>query len=146
MTVHLIKTAVGVADVAALAERQAGRLRTVDGRAVVPGFTRRKPRRAEEIVAGGSIFWIVKRAVRVRQRVLDLVDAVDGDGEPYCEMRLDPELVETVPVPRRPIQGWRYLSVADAPTDLAAAGGGEARDDDPLPVHLVRDLQALGLI
>ncbi|MEQ8964927.1 MAG: DUF1489 domain-containing protein [Azospirillaceae bacterium] len=142
MTVHLVKTAAGIADLEALAARQALRRGIVDGRPVVAAYTRRKPRRAEEVVDGGSIYWIVKRAIRVRQRVVDLVDAVDGEGQPFCEMLLDPELVETAPMPRRPIQGWRYLDPTDAPRDREAG----APDDDRLPDHLVRDLQALGLM
>lgn len=141
MTVHLLKTAVGCDDVADLAARQAARRRLVEGRPVVLGYTRRRPRRTDEVVDGGSIYWIVKRAIRARQRIVDLVDAVDGDGDAYCQMHLDPELIATEAAPRKPIQGWRYLVPAEAPRDRAE---GAATDD--LPAGLADELRALGLL
>jgi len=139
MTVHLLKTAVGCDDAEALAARQAARRLVVDGRPVVLGYTRRKPRRVEEVVDGGSIYWIIRRAIRARQRIVDLVDAVDADGEAYCQMHLDPELIPTEAAPRKPIQGWRYLVPEDAPRD---------RGDDvgDLPPEMAEELRALGLI
>jgi hypothetical protein len=46
------------------------------------------------------------------------------------------------PVPRRPFQGWRYLSAEDAPADLKK---GEA-DFAKLPAKMRADLLALGLL
>ena len=56
-----------------------------------------------------------------------------------CEITLDPEVIRTVPTPRRAFQGWRYLPLADAPADLGAAGFAEGAPED-----LVRRLRELG--
>ncbi len=144
MTVHLLKTAVGAADLDALRRRQDARRAVRDGREVVLGYTRNKPRRLDELIAGGSIYWIVRARIQARQRFLGLADAVDEGGRFYCELHLDPHLIETVPVPRRAIQGWRYLAPAEAPADLDIAYGGDGEEE--LPAHLVRELRELGLL
>lgn len=141
VTVHLLKYAVGVTDGAHLEALQRERRTALeDGREVVLGRTRRMPRRAAELVEGGSLYWIVRGVIRVRQRVLGLAEARDAEGQPYCQMRLDPTLVPTVAASHRPIQGWRYMAPAVAPPDA-----GEAAAEGDLPPHLVRELRALGL-
>ncbi len=77
--------------------------------------TRNMPRRAVEILDGGSIYWIIQGEVRVRQRILGLDPGVDGEGVRFCLIRLHPELVETVRMPHRPMQGWRYLEARTHP-------------------------------
>ncbi len=142
MTVHLLKYAVGVTDIAHLEALQSNRRAVLDdGREVVLGHTRRMPRRAAEVIEGGSLYWIVRGVIRVRQRVFGLAEAVDGEGLAYCQIQLDPVPMPTEAMSHRPIQGWRYLAPAAAPPDLHRAedGGGE------LPPHLVRELRALGL-
>ena len=141
MSLHLIKLAVGVSDLDHLAALQDRRVQTHDGRRIVPLTTRRLPRRADEILAGGSLYWVVRGSVAVRQRVLGIDTAVDGEGQGFCILRLDPERVPTVPVAHRPFQGWGYLDPAKAPPDQAgAAGTGE------LPPHLLAELRDLGLL
>ncbi len=144
MTVHLLKTAVGIPDLDHLRRRQEARRAVRDGREVVLGYTRNKPRRLEELIAGGSIYWIVKARIQARQRFLGLADAVDDGGRVYCELHLDPHLIETTPVPRRAIQGWRYLAPAEAPGDLDIAYGADGEEE--LPAHLARELRELGLL
>lgn len=141
MPLHLIKMSVGATEVDDIRRWQRERLTSRGGRAVVPGYTRRMPRRREEILDGGSIYWIFKGAVRCRQRVLDLVEQTDDEGLAFCRMILDPTLVETDLQPRRPMQGWRYLTAADAPPDLDGIAAGNA-----LPPHLAQELRALGLL
>lgn len=149
MTVHLVKMAVGIDDLAHLAAVQARRLA---GAAATPGsrggkpavrhHTRHMPRRAAEILDGGSIFWVVKGAIRARQRILGLERRIDSQGRRFCELRLDPELVATVPRPCRPFQGWRYLERGAAPPDLEAA----PRETGAMPPDLAAELRALGLL
>jgi hypothetical protein len=137
--------AVGIEDAAHLAAVQKRRLaeasRAKPGQAaMVPHRTRHMPRRAAEILDGGSLYWVIKGAIRARQRILRVERQDDGDGRPYCG--LDPELVETRPRPVRPFQGWRYLESADAAPDLERA---MARGDQ-MPPELAAELRALGLL
>ncbi len=142
MPLHLIKLAVGIRDLDHLAEVQDRRAALVDGRRLIPVHTRSLPKRSEEILAGGSLYWVVKGSVAVRQKVLAIDTATDAEGESYCLFQLDGDRVPTVPTPHRPFQGWRYLIPETAPQDLSESGGtGEA-----LPAHLAAELRALGLL
>ena len=145
MTVHLIKLSVGCEGVSHLREFQARRLAGKD----VPGRvgevwhrTRIGPRRRDEILDGGSIYWVIKRAVQARQRILELRSVTGEDGIERCEFILDPTIVQTRPQPRRAFQGWRYLEAADAPPDLSALPKGL----EDIPVEMRRDLLELALI
>lgn len=142
---HLIKLAVGIRDPEHLAAVQRTRriVRSdIDGgRPVVLGSTRRRPKQPEAIITDGSIYWVIKGAVRCRQRVHGLEAAVDDEGKACCLMLLDPMLVTTVPIPHKPFQGWRYLDPAKAPPDLAAATDGDA-----MPPEMAAELRALGLL
>ncbi len=135
---HLVKLAVGVRDIAHLRSVQADRA------AAAPPLrhrTRRMPRQATEITAGGSIYWVVQGAVAVRQRVRDIIEDQWDDGSACAGLVLDPRLVPVVPRLMRPFQGWRYLPAADAPGDLA-----RERAPDGLPAGLRRELLALCLL
>jgi hypothetical protein len=139
MALHLIKLAVGVDDLSQLRRVQKERRRE-RGRYVF--YTRHLPRRREEILDGGSIYWVIKGYVRARERILEFIPVVEEDGERYCLVRYDPRLVETVWQPRRPFQGWRYLLPGDAPPDRAGRGASE----DDLPPRMAEELRALGLL
>lgn len=138
MTVHLLKVAVGEESIDDLRRWQASRIRK-HGR--LWHVTRMVPRRAPEVVDGGSIYWIIKGAIRVRQRILDVEDVVGPDGR-KCVLSLDPDLVPTEPAPRRPHQGWRYLEVGDAPGDLGELAPGLQE----MPAEMVAELRELGLL
>lgn len=140
MALHLIKLSVGIRDIEHLAEVQAGRRFEWEGRTVTSGFTRRMPRRPDEIVDGGSIYWVIKGIIRCRQRILGVEQMQGEDGQAWCRLVLDPDLVTVMPVAKRAFQGWRYLTEADAPRDLATGQG------DDLPPHLVAELRELGLL
>jgi hypothetical protein len=57
---HIIKLAVGVRDLAHLAEIQQAR---AESDPPLRHKTRNSPKRADEITAGGSIYWVVNRAI-----------------------------------------------------------------------------------
>jgi hypothetical protein len=136
MPLHLLKLAVGVDNLDQLRRVRATRAAERGG-SWVP--TRNHPRRAQEVLAGGSIYWVIHGQIRVRQRVTGFRSERDGKGRRYCLIEVDATLVPTLPRPWRPFQGWRYLLPADAPADRP--GGGE-----PLPDQMLAELRALGLI
>ena len=105
----------------------------------MPHTARMTPKRRAELLDGGSLYWVIKRVIQVRQRIVDLEEFDDSDGVRRCTIWLDPELVRTAPSPRRPFQGWRYLKAEDAPADLSVQTGG-----DDLPDALRQQLIEMG--
>ena len=145
MTVHLIKLCVGVEAVEELATWQAERLKRLKrARKTVElcHRTMQMPRRREEVLDDGSLYWVIKGFVLVRQRVLDLRPDTKEDGTACCGIVLDKELAATRAHPRRAFQGWRYLEAQDAPKD---AGVIDAAADD-MPRRMREDLRELRLI
>lgn len=138
---HLMKLAVGVRDIAHLQELQAARARTAPP---LRHVTRNQPRRAEDLLGGGSIYWVIGGVMLVRQRLLDIAPEAAADGSALTALILDPTLVPVLPRPTRPFQGWRYLSAEAAPPDLTAAA--VAQGAESLPAALRRELQSLGLL
>lgn len=148
MTVHLLKLCVGADSIEDLARWQASRiaaLRKAGQPADLYHQTFQMPKRRDDLLDGGSIYWVIKGVMQVRQRLVDLREGKKDDGSACCLLILDPELVPVRPVPRRPFQGWRYLDPADAPADWGAAGGA-ADDIARMPPAMRRELAALGLI
>ena len=112
MTVHLVKLCVGADDIGDLVSWQ-NHLQKTYGK--VFHTTRMVPKRDADLLEGGSIYWVIKRQIRVRQRIIDIEPFTDGQGIRRCHLHLDPELVHTRLQARRPFQGWRYLPPEDAP-------------------------------
>ncbi len=136
--VNLVKLCVGIVSVEQLLEYRA--------RHYAPGepnrhVTRMFPRRAAEVLAGGSLYWVIGGMIRVRQRVIGLEEETGADGIRRCAIVMDPVLIRTAPAPRRPFQGWRYLAPENAPPDLPP---GRA-DDSALPPGLSAALNEIGL-
>jgi hypothetical protein len=134
---HLIKLAVGIDDVEHLRRVRAARAAERGGGWV---YTRNYPRRAAQVLDGGSIYLVIRGQIRVRQLVTGFHRERDENGRRYCLIDIDPTLVPTLSRSCRPFQGWRYLTPEAAPPDRATAGGL------PLPDHLLAELRALGLI
>ena len=104
--------------------------------------TRMVPKRAEEVVDGGSLYWVIRGQVMCRQRLLEVRPFVDREGVGRCQLALDPKLVLVELRPWRAFQGWRYLAAKDAPRDLdRAAPGAHA-----MPEDMRRELRQLGLL
>lgn len=134
MALHLIKLCVGAATPDDLAAWRASR-KAAGHRPIV--YTKQTPKRAEEIVDAGSLFWVFKGVVLIRQRVLTIETLGEGVAR-RCEILLDEPLIRTAPQPRRAFQGWRYLETADAPPDLDSVIEGE------VPSELARRLREAG--
>ncbi len=138
---HIAKLAVGVRDIDEMRAWQTERAR------VDPPLrhrTRNAPRRREDVLAGGSIYWVVSGTMLVRQRVLDIVEDTRPDGTGCTALVLDAELVPLVGRVTKAFQGWRYLKAEDAPADMRDAGPVLGLGD--LPPELQRELRALCLI
>ncbi len=138
---HIMKLAVGVRDVEELRTWQAQRAKT---QPPLRHRTRMAPRRRDEVLDGGSIYWVINGSMLVRQRILDIVDDKRDNGEACTALLLDPNLVPLVGRPTRPFQGWRYLEPDDAPPDQPALGA--ILGVDVMPAALRRELRALCLI
>lgn len=141
----MIKLCVGVETVEELEAHVAARLELARaGGAPAEQFhrTRTMPRRSDELLAGGSLYWVIKGQVQLRQKLLRF-DAVTGDdGIERCHIVLEPVFTRTAWQPRRAFQGWRYLKGEDAPRDMGL-------DEDQLtalPPELRRELAELGLL
>lgn len=142
---HLLKLCVGADSIEDLTDWIAERLadKAARGLPVEHGhITRMVPTRTEELLAGGSLYWVIKGEILCRQRLVDIRPFVDGEGIRRCTLVLDPQVVRVAPRPHRPFQGWRYLKDADVAADLDAAGKGAAG----LPAEMERELRALGLL
>ncbi|NJL07441.1 MAG: DUF1489 domain-containing protein [Methylacidiphilales bacterium] len=142
---HLVKLCVGCDAVSDLEEWIAARMRerTRQGRPLEQVHTTRMtPKRRAELLAGGSLYWVIKGVVQCRQRLIDLRPVIDAEGVSRCELVLEPKVVRTVSRPMRAFQGWRYLKATDAPPDLDQAGEGVA----DMPEALRQELADLGLL
>ena len=133
MAISIVKLCVGATSIDDLAnwqERQRFMRESLrlDPRPVCD--TRMTPKRAAEVTDGGSLYWVIKGVILVRQRIEDIVTFDDEGGRSRCELVLNPELIKTAPQRRKAFQGWRYFEAKDAPADLTIATGGEALPDD----------------
>ena len=104
--------------------------------------TRMWPKRGDEVLDGGALYWVIKGVILCRQTILRLDRVQGADGIPRCGLVLNPAVIRTQAAPRRPFQGWRYLDPADSPPDLRKGSAHE----DPLPEALARALSEIGLI
>ena len=110
------KLAVGVPTVEALRRRVAQRIAGKAGKHIV--LTRMMPVQRDALLGSGSLYWIIAGQVRARQRILAMDAFGGGKKAKRCRITLDPDVVETECVARKPFQGWRYLKADEAPRDL----------------------------
>jgi hypothetical protein len=146
MTVHIVKLCVGadtVEDLARWQQQRMADLKQRTGRAILFHTTRMVPKRQADVLDGGSLYWVIRGVIQVRQRIVGFEEGQKEDGSRCCLILLDPELVPVRATRRRPFQGWRYLEADDAPGDL---GGGEEDDLARMPAKMRRDLAELCLI
>jgi hypothetical protein len=143
MALNLVKLCVGIA---AVEELQASLDRRMDMRQSrgekLQSFhtTRMVPKRREELLGGGSLYWVIKGKVQVRQILEDIEIFTDNEGIRRCKLLMEPRLILTHWQPRRAFQGWRYLEQKDVPADL------RVNDGQSIPPHLQRELAELGLL
>jgi len=141
VTLHLIKLCVGadsIEDLADWQKKRAAQRKKKGGASDIMHVTRMTPKRADELLRGGSIYWVIKGQIAVRQKLLALKPVV-REGVPHCALVLDTKLIPTVRRTHRAFQGWRYFESKDVPPDLKAS-------DRNIPEGLRAELTALGLL
>jgi hypothetical protein len=144
MSLHLLKLCVGVDSIADLEgwieENQAHHRRL--GRPYEQTHTTRMmPKRGDELLDGGSHYWVIRGQIACRQTHLGITAFTDGQGIGRCRLSLDQRIVPVEPRPYRPFQGWRYLAATDAPRDIDTTTGIAT-----MPEDMRRELAELGLL
>jgi len=145
MPLHLLKLCVGVDTIQELDEWIKRRLKEKKKKGEKPEHfhtTRMVPKRADELVDGGSLYWVIRGQILCRERLLAIRPFTDKDGIGRCRLVMDGKLTLVQPRPFRAFQGWRYLAAKDAPRDLDRAAPG-ARN---MPEQMRRELRELGLL
>lgn len=145
MALNLIKLCVGCESIDDLAQWQARRLADFRRRgepAELKHTTRMTPKRRDELIDGGSLYWVIKGFIQARQKLLDIRPFTDAEGIRRCHLILDDKLVAVAPRPYRAFQGWRYYPAKDAPPDLGASAQGA----EDMPSELRSELAELGLL
>ena len=144
MPLNMLKLCVGAESVEDLEAYVALRYKMKGGRLIddLPFHTTRMvPKRADELLDGGSLYWVIKGSIQCRQQFRGIKPFRDSEGIGRCDLLLDPKIVRTEWAPRRAFQGWRYLTKEDAPADI---GAGDAKA--AMPADLRRELAELGLL
>ena len=142
MGLNLIKLCVGAesfADQEAWGKQRLANMAAAGTEVCLFHTTRMVPKRADELLDGGSLYWVIKGKVQARQKLTDIRPFVDTDGIRRCKLMLDSELIATQWQPRRAFQGWRYLTGDDAPFDMDSSAAA-------VPVQLRAELAELGLL
>jgi hypothetical protein len=145
MTLHLIKLCVGAESLADLREWVAARMveaKRRRGPLRHAHVTRMAPKRAGDILDGGSLYWVIKGQIGARQRLVGIEPFVDSQGIGRCRLWLDGAVVAVAPRPMRAFQGWRYFDAKSAPPDIDETQPGFAA----MPEALRRELAGLGLL
>jgi hypothetical protein len=145
VALHLIKLCVGCDSVEELEQWIASRLKQNRKRGSPREHihrTRMVPKRADELLKGGSLYWVIRGNVLCRERLLDVRPFVDKAGVRRCQLVLEPKPVLVEPRPWRAFQGWRYLKSKDCPRDLDHAAPGARH----MPEALRSELRELGLL
>ena len=138
MPLNLLKLCVGVSEIEELDSwvkdcRQ--------GRGTLDHVTRMFPKRKDEILPGGSLFWVMRGMILCRQPIAALEEVTGSDGIVRCRILFKPQVIPVRPVPKRAFQGWRYLEEADSPPDLP-----KSAKVDGMPEKMRRELGDLGLL
>jgi hypothetical protein len=145
MPLHLIKLAVGCESIRELKGWVAERMQTAKKKGLPRHhihITRMTPKRDEELLAGGSLYWVIRGEIAAREKIIAIEPFRDRDGIGRCRLVMQPKVIAVSPRPMRPFQGWRYFTTDAAPPDL----GKSAASIAAMPEPLRRELRDLGLL
>jgi len=146
MPLHLIKLAVGCDSIRELKGWIAERMKIAKKKGLPQRHvhvTRMTPKRIDEILAGGSLYWVIRGEIAAREKIIAIEPFRDKDGIGRCRLIMQPKVIAVSPRPMRPFQGWRYLRADAAPVDLGKAAAGTIA---AMPEPMRRELRDLGLL
>jgi hypothetical protein len=146
MPLHLIKLAVGCESVKELKGWVAERMSAAKKKGLPQRhvhITRMVPKKVEDILAGGSLYWVIRGEVAAREKIVAIEPFRDRDGIGRCRLVMQPKVIAVSPRPMRPFQGWRYLAEDAAPPDLDRVTAGNVA---AMPEPMRRELRDLGLL
>ncbi len=98
MALNLVKLCVGctaIEDLAAWIDFRLDERRSAGLPAEQFHTTRMVPKRAEELLNGGSLYWVIKGNIQCRQRLTDLRTFTDDEGISRCNLVLEPRIIVT---------------------------------------------------
>ena len=146
MHINLMRPCVGIGSPEELYDFQKSHRieRDKDGTPYTFFTTRNTPKRAEELINGGSVFWITKSAMRMRQSIINVETLLDEDGKKFCKISTDPEIMLVVPKSQKAFQGWRYLPAEKSPNDLHPLDPHHAQNQPD--EKMAKELAELGLL
>ena len=146
MALHILKLAVGCESVKELRGWVAERMATAKKKGLPQRhihITRMTPKRDEELLAGGSLYWVIKGEIAAREKLIAIEPFRDKDGIGRCRLVMQPKVIAVSPRPMRAFQGWRYLTEDGAPADLGKAAAASVAS---MPEPMRRELRELGLL
>src|SRR6202140_1882570 len=128
MPLHLIKLAVGCESVRELKAWVAERMQEAKKKGLPLHHihvTRMVPKRVDELLAGGSLYWVIRGEIAAREKIIAIEPFRDRDGIGRCRLVMQPNVIVVLQRPVGAFPGWRYFDMNSAPPDLtkSAASG-----------------------
>jgi hypothetical protein len=146
MPLHLIKLCVGCDSIKDLRGWVAERIKVAKKKGLPAHHihvTRMTPKRIEEVLAGGSLYWVIRGEIAAREKLIAVEPFRDKDGIGRCRLVMQPKVIAVSPRPMRAFQGWRYFEATSAPPDLTKSAASEVA---AMPEPMRRELRDLGLL
>jgi hypothetical protein len=100
MSLHLMKLAVGCDSVADLTGWIKQRIKQKKARGEKPEHihtTRMVPKRTDELLDGGSLYWVIRGQIACREELIAIRPFVDKDGIGRCRLVLRPKVIVVEP-------------------------------------------------
>src|SRR6201998_731285 len=100
MPLHLIKLAVGCESVKELKVWVAERMQTAKQKGLPLHhihITRMVPKRVDELLTGGSLYWVIRGEIAAREKLIAIEPFRDRDGIGRCRLVMQPKVIAGLP-------------------------------------------------